>query len=173
MFMWRQCFERLLLMNYFIRPPHSKSYQSGFLLLCNRSLGPRFHVYYSTCNFARIPTYFSDPIGENLARGPCPHLSGHPSTCLFLSPPTSLARTQSMHTSFPYLILRQREQARACRQYCGGFSVWPGQSQRPFGKAEHRQRPRSGVSWPWTPKDSSLSHLLCSLLSALRCCVHQ
>ena len=84
----------------------------------------------------------------------------------------------STHAS-PYWLWGKREQTRASCQHCGGFSVWPGQPQRPIPWQTRAEA--QAMRWGLlnlslrsaSPEHSPWSYCWCSLLAAFWCwCRH-
>lgn len=161
-------------------PPLSKSYLIVFFWLYNSSLRPHFHVCYSTCNFSR--TTFQDPHMKTwTVPGPCPHLSWCPSTCSFLVPATFPGQNwvhSHMHPATCSGVKRTNKGLLST--LCVGFSVWPGQPQRPppwLTRAEAQARRRGLLALnpcSATPKSPSLGYCRCLLPSAVWCwCRHR
>ena len=83
----------------------------------------------------------------------------------------------STHAS-PYWLWGKREQTRASCQHCGGFSVWPGQPQRPIPWQTRAEA--QAMRWGLlnlslrsaSPEHSPWSYCWCSLLAAFWWCRH-
>lgn len=132
-----------------IRPPLSKPYLC-FLLFYNSFLRPHFHVFYTICNFPRIPTFQVPHMKMSTVPGPCPRSSRCPltTTCPSLPPATPHGQNWIYpHIHFPTCSWR-REQTRSLCHYGGGFAVWPGQPQRPFAEQSRGTGHRVGSPCP-------------------------